>query len=201
MHYWVILNWAATALSVAAKAGMLLQIRVNYRAHDTGTASAGWFFLNFASYATSGAAGIPHLNPPLLIGQGLGVLPSAVLAWQILDYTLLPRLGFRMNESGHFTGRRTCSACLPFDRDAETFTLPTWVWPQPCPYDRHHGLLHATVWPRDGILSIQCDRCNNHAQHVLPRNSGTPLAGRCLGGQQCDMSAPWSREIGAGGGN
>ena len=93
MTGWAIIDVVATVLSVAAKAGMVLVIRENYRSKQVSGSSSVFFALGFASYFTSGAAGLQHMTLPLLVGQGLGVIPSAVITWQIIIYKMRPRQG------------------------------------------------------------------------------------------------------------
>src|SRR6266702_2440299 len=98
MTFWGVISGLATGLSVAVKVWMFEQARQNYRRKSVSGTSSLFFTLGFASYAASGLAGIPHMTLPLLLGQGLGVIPSALIGWQIVIYKILPAHGYRMNE-------------------------------------------------------------------------------------------------------
>jgi hypothetical protein len=162
--WWTAVSFAATAISVAAKAGMLLQIRSNHQRKRVSGSSSVFFALGFGSYFASGLSGLQHMNLPLLVGQGLGVVPSAVIGWQIFLYKILPAHGYRMNDGGHFTGNTSCRTCRHMMKEE-------WQveehFPYLCPQDRVGGLLHLNFQPKLGQQIAACDQCNYSERKFL----------------------------------
>lgn len=164
MTWWTAVTFAATVLSVAAKAGMLLQIRSNYRRKRVTGSSSVFFALGFGSYFTSGLAGLQHMTLPLLVGQGLGVIPSVVIVWQIVLYKILPAHGYRMNDEGHYTGNASCLTCKWL---MEQKWLAEDHFPYSCPQDRAGGLLHLSFQPYTSQMIAACDQCSYRKYRCL----------------------------------
>ncbi len=190
MTWWLAIDLIATVASVAAKLGMVMQIRVNYRRKNVSGLSGTFFVIGFASYFTSGAAGLQHMSLPLLVGQGLGVIPSAVIAWQVVLYRVLPGLGMRMDVDGHFHHHRSCGSCagLPPELDEVVAARAArQSFPREC--DRcGNGLIHRHIQlsplahPEERFI---CDNCGYYGTWTLndsiwPKAPGDFLPGRPL---------------------
>ncbi|PIP53574.1 hypothetical protein COX08_00240 [Candidatus Beckwithbacteria bacterium CG23_combo_of_CG06-09_8_20_14_all_34_8] len=66
--------------------GLPDQIRKNYKLQSTEGLSTSFIFLAFISYMLWTLHGIMEKDIVLILGQGLGILTTGIIIWQIISY-------------------------------------------------------------------------------------------------------------------
>lgn len=83
----IIIGILTTVLSLLTKLiGFPDQIRKNYQRKSTSGVSAWFFLLSFLSYVLWTIHGILQGDWVVYLGQGLGVVTTGIILWQILVY-------------------------------------------------------------------------------------------------------------------
>lgn len=164
----------ATLLSLAVKVAMIPQIKLNHKRHSVNGMSRAYFFLGLLTYFTGGTAAYIHADWANTIGQWSGVPLSLVIAGQVLLYQMLPAMGKRSGDFGHFSGYKKCLACKPLSTDARLWQIPEGVFPHNCTEDEcPGGLVHLRLRYVSGgfqkrALAIRwCDQCTFYAEQTL----------------------------------
>lgn len=87
MDFTVVISFLTTIVSVGVKVvGLPDQIKSNYQRKSTAGLST-WFVLSaFISYVLWTIHGIQVRDNALIIGQGLGVVTTAIIVWQLYLY-------------------------------------------------------------------------------------------------------------------
>jgi len=76
-----------TIMGVIVKViGLPDQIRKNYQRRSTEGLSTTFMFMTFVAYALWTLHGVMRRDPVLIIGQGLGIVTSGIILWQIFIY-------------------------------------------------------------------------------------------------------------------
>lgn len=83
----VIVGILTVLLSLLTKVvGFPDQIRKNYNRRSTEGVSTVFFFISFLSYVLWTLHGILQGDPVVYLGQGLGVITTGIILWQVYLY-------------------------------------------------------------------------------------------------------------------
>jgi len=83
----VIVGFLTVALGVLVKiVGFPDQIRKNYKKKSTEGISATFYILSFCAYLAWTLHGILIKDTVVIVGQGLGIVTTGVVLWQIYIY-------------------------------------------------------------------------------------------------------------------